>query len=98
MRYLLGLLASFLVSTGAFAQSVQQSGGITPSHVPSWVTNGVIGDGGTAADSPISTFGVTSNTTAGICVSSGRANAAGRQQLCLGAPLNSSAVISLQNY
>ncbi len=35
-----------LVSFAAQAQSVQQSGNVTPGHVTSWITNGVIGDGG----------------------------------------------------
>lgn len=86
------------LSDAAVAQSVVQSGSVTASSVPRWVSNGVIGGGVTAADSPITSFGVTSNSSAGICVSSGRATAAGRQQLCLGAPLSSAAVISLQNY
>ncbi len=101
MKWLYGILTAALLVSGANAQSgstVKQSGSITPSSVPSWVTNGVIGGGVTAADSPITSFGVTSNTTAGICVSSGRATATGRQQLCFGAPLSSNAVISLQNY
>ncbi len=101
MKWLYGILAAILLVTGANAQSgssVRQSGNITPNHATSWTTNGVVQDGGAAADSPITSFGVTSNTTAGICVSSGRATAAGRQQLCLGAPLSSNAIISLQNY
>ena len=82
----------------AFAQSVQQSGSITVGQVSYWVTNGVIGNGGNANDSPVTSFGVTNATTNGICVSSGRVTAAGRQQLCLGAPLNAAAQITLQNY
>lgn len=98
MRKLLSFVFGALLVASAQAQSVQQSGTITPNHVPAWVFNGIIGDGGTASDSPITTLGVTSNSTAGFCVSSGRSTAAGRQQLCLGAPLAASAVISLQNY
>lgn len=98
MRKLLSLVFGALLVVSAHAQSVQQSGSVTATHVPAWVFNGIIGDGGTASDSPITTLGVTSNSTAGFCVSSGRSTAAGRQQLCLGAPLASSAVISLQNY
>lgn len=94
----LAFLAALLLSTATHAQSVQQSGTVTANHVTRWVGNGIVGDGGTASDSPITTLGVTSNTTAGFCISSGRSTAAGRQQLCLGAPLDSNAVISLQNY
>ena len=98
MRRLILALAFLLAPFGAFAQSVQQSGSVTVGHVPYFVTNGVIGDGGTASDSPISSIGVTNNSGPGICVSTGRATAAGRQQLCLSATLNGAASITLQNY
>ena len=40
-------LAAFLLVMGsAKAQSVQQSGTVTPNHIPLWVTDGVIKDGG----------------------------------------------------
>ena len=97
-RRILLAAALILAPQFAFAQAVQEAAPITVRQVPYWVTNGVIGDGGNAADSPISSFGVTNATTNGICVSSGRATAAGRQQLCLGAPLNAAAQITLQNY
>lgn len=98
MRKILGLVFAALLASAAHAQSIQQSGSVSPGHVPYWVFNGIQGDGGTASDSPITSLGVTSNSTAGLCVSSGRSTAAGRQQLCFGAPLSSNAVISLQNY
>lgn len=98
MRKILLALAVLLAPLSAYGQAVQQSGSITPNHVPTWVTNGVIGDGGTASDSPISSIGVTNNGGNGICVSTGRSTAAGRQQLCLSASLNGAGVISLQNY
>lgn len=100
IRILLAALLAAL-ATAASAQSgsnVRQSGSITPTQVPYWVGQGVIGGGVTANDSPVTTFGVTSNSEAGLCVSSGRSTAAGRQQLCLGTPLNDNAIISLQNY
>jgi hypothetical protein len=41
------LLLLLLVSASpVFGQSVQQSGTVTPGHVTSWITDGVIGDGG----------------------------------------------------
>ena len=98
MKKILLALALLLVPLSAVGQSVQQSGSVTPNHATIWNSNGVVMDGGTAADSPLSTLGVTNTTTSGICVSSGRSTAAGRQQLCLGAPLNAAATISLQNY
>ena len=93
------LVAGFvLLPSFASSQAVQQSGSVTPGHVPYWVTNGVQADGGTASDSPITSLGVTNNSGNGICVSTGRSTAAGRQQLCLSASLNGAGIISLQNY
>jgi hypothetical protein len=100
-RILLGLLLVASTALSAFAQSgatVRQSGNVTPNQVPWWITSGVIGGGVTAADSPVSSFGVTNNGGNGICVASDRINAAGRQLLCLGATTNGPATISLQNY
>ena len=97
-NFIIGFFAGLLFSVGASGQSVQQSGTVTQGHLPYWVTNGVIADGGTAADSPVTTLGVTNASAAGFCISSDRVTAAGRQQLCMGAPLNAAAQISLQNY
>lgn len=92
------IVATIVWCLPSFSQSVQQSGAVVVNHVPAWITNGVIGDGGTASDSPITSLGVTNATVPGFCVNSGRATAAGRQRLCLGAPLNSAAQITLQNF
>ena len=89
---------ALLAAVPAFAQSVQQSGTVTRNHIPVWNTSGVISDGGSAADSPISSIGVTNPGGAGICVSSDRQTAAGRNQLCFGASTAGPATISLQNY
>ena len=89
---------ALLAATPVFAQSVQQSGTVTRNHIPVWNTSGVISDGGSAADSPISSIGVTNNGGAGFCVSSDRQIAAGRNQLCFGASTAGAATISLQNY
>jgi hypothetical protein len=91
------LLLAFFIATPALAQNVQQSGTVTRNHLPYWVSSGVIGDGGSSADSPISSIGVTNNGGAGFCVSSDRQSAVGRNQLCLGAQTNGPATISLQN-
>lgn len=92
------LLLASLVVTPALAQSVQQSGTVTARHLPYWVTSGVIGDGGSSTDSPISSIGVTNEGGAGFCVSSQRASAVGRNQLCFGASTAGPATISVQNY
>jgi len=52
-------LAFFLFAGQAFASgNVQQSGTVTPGHPPSWVTNGVIGDGGAATSGNLSELGI----------------------------------------
>lgn len=98
MRKIILAAALLLAPFGAYAQSVQQSGSVTVGQVPYWVSNGIIGNGGNANDSPITSLGVTNATVPGFCVNSGRSTAAGRQRLCLGAPLNSAAQITLQNF
>ena len=92
------VFAAFLAATPALAQTVQYISPVTRNHIPVWNTNGVIADGGSSADSPISSIGVTNNGGAGFCVSSDRQTAAGRNQLCFGASTAGPAVISLQNY
>lgn len=65
MRKLLLAVATLLIGEiTAHAQSVQQSGTVTPGHTATWVTNGVIRDGG----SPV-TGSVTANDAA--CITSG---------------------------
>jgi len=98
MKRLLWALAFTLVPFAAFGQAVQQSGSVTAGSAPYWVTNGVIGSAGNAADSLITSLGVTNATSPAFCINSGRSTAAGRQRLCFGAPLNSAAQITLQNY
>jgi hypothetical protein len=101
-RLLAGVVALSLLATPLYAQSgasVRQSGAsVTPGTVPYWVTNGVIGDSVSAADSPVTSLGVTNNGGAGFCVSSDRITASGRNQLCFGAQTSGPATISLQNY
>jgi hypothetical protein len=62
---LLGLL---ICASPVTAQSVQQSGTVTPGHVATWLTTGVIGDGGVPGG-PIFTGSTTQNDFA--CVGSG---------------------------
>lgn len=98
MRFRLSLLALLLATGVAHGQAVQQSGTVTARHIPYWASNGVISDGGTSADSPISSIGVTNEGGAGFCVGSQRQSAAGRNLLCFSAATAASAKISLQNY
>lgn len=94
-------VATLLVLSAAVpasGQSVQQSGQITVNQAARWVSNGVIGTGGTAADGLITALGITNANLSSFCISSARASAAGRNQLCFGAQTSGAAVISLQNY
>ena len=90
--------AALLLAVPAYAQNVQQSGSVTRNHIPVWNTSGVIADGGSSADSPITSMGVTNNGGSGFCISTQRQSAAGRQQLCFGASDAGPATISLQNF
>lgn len=92
------ITASIIFASPAFGQNVQYVSPVTRGHIPVWNTNGVIADGGSSADSPITSIGVTNNGGAGICVNSARITASGYNSLCLGSQTNGSATISLQNY
>lgn len=92
------VLFAGLWGSGAFGQSVQQSGTITPNTAAIWNSTGVIKGGVTATDSPLTTFGVTRDAVDAFCVSSARSTAVGRNQLCFQASTTGPAKISLQNY
>lgn len=101
MRYFLkcfAILALCLTATGLSAQSVQQSGQVTVGQTARWIGNGIIGTGGTAADGLLTALGITNANLSSFCISSARASAAGRNQLCFGTQTNSASVISVQNY
>lgn len=91
-------LVALIFASPAFAQPVQQTGSVTRNHIPYWAGNGLIGDAGTSADSPISSIGVTNESGAGFCVASQRQSAAGRNLLCFSTATAGTATISLQNY
>ena len=90
------LLAASL--SNAFAQSVQQSGSVTPGHATMWNGTGVIKDAGTATNGFLTSLGVTNNGGPGICVSSAVPTAAARNQLCLYVTTNGGAKLSSYSY
>jgi hypothetical protein len=98
MKRILVFLAAISLATVTHAQSVQQSGSVTPNTAAIWSGTGIIKGGVSATDSPLTTFGVTRDAADGICVSSARSSAAGRNQLCLQAATSGPGKISLQNY
>lgn len=87
-----------LIPVAALAQSVQQSGAMTPNTAAMWSATGIIKGGNTATDSPLTTFGVTRDGVDAICVSSDRQTAVGRNTLCFQAATAGPAKISLQNF
>jgi hypothetical protein len=90
------LLALLCLSIGsAHAQSVRQSGNVTPGHIPVWLTTGVIGDGGTAAVGILTALGVTFSGN-GICQNSGPVSGA-YNQICLGTTQSGGGTISVTN-
>lgn len=97
-KWLLAALLALAPITAAYGQSVQQSGSVTVGQAARWVSNGVIGTGGTASDGLITALGITNANLSSFCISSARASAAGRQQMCFGVRNGGSSVISVQNY
>ncbi len=96
MRKLLAIL--LLIAAPAFAQTtVKQSGNVTPGHVPYWVTTGVIGDGGTAANGKLTSLGITASGPS-FCINSAAITSAGWQQMCFGVTTAGGGTISLQNF
>ena len=97
MRVLL-TVALFLFSFAAHAQStVVQSGTVTPGHAVRWISNGVVGDAGTAASGSLTSLGVTNGSGPGFCVNSGPITAA-YNAFCLSASTTGGGVLSLDNY
>ena len=94
MNRLWGILVAVFLTSSALAQSVQQSGSVSPGHLPLWITSGVIGDGGTSADSPITSIGATGP----ICSNSARQSTGAWVQLCFQAFTNAPGQISIQNF
>jgi len=87
------ILFALLLAGPAAAQSVQQSGLVTPGHLPYWVTDGVIADGGTAQAPKVTSIGTIGpgNT---ICANSGPQSGP-YNQICLGANPNSAATLTV---
>ena len=94
MKWLVGALAALFIGAPAYGQSVQYNPPVTAKHLPVWVTGGVIADGGTSADSPISSIGATGQ----ICSNSARISTGAWNSVCLQAFTNQPGVISIQNY
>lgn len=90
--------AVLLAASPAFGQSVQYVSPVSRGHIPVWNTNGVIADGGSSADSPITSIGLTNNGGSALCINTARISVGNYQSLCFGASTTSPATISLQNF
>lgn len=95
-RVLLLLSAMVLLSAAGAKGPVLQSGVVVPGHLPYWVTDGIIGDGGTAQSPTIKSIGTVGQGNT-ICANSAPINGP-FVRLCLGANTTSAGVISLQNF
>lgn len=80
MRKLFALLLFLLPACVGAQPYVQQSGNITPGHVPTFATSGVVKDGGAATAGAISEIGITKNGGLPWCIQT--ALAAPRQLFC----------------
>jgi hypothetical protein len=69
----------------ATAQSVQQSGSVTPGHAAQWITSGVVKDAGPATAGNLTELGITRNGGLPLCISTslGAITGAPYQQMCL---------------
>lgn len=92
------LTVALLAPSLALAQQgpVKQTGNVTPGHVAAWATNGLVKDGGTAADGALTSLGVTTSGP-GICQNSGPLSGP-YNQLCLSVTKLGGGQISLYNY
>lgn len=96
-RALLGAALTLIFVNTASPQSVTQSGAVTPGHAVKWVTNGVVGDAGTAASGTLTSLGVTNNGGPAFCANSGPITGP-YNQLCLSAGTTTGGKISLYNF
>jgi hypothetical protein len=99
-RFLVAAAALLALCSSSAAQSVVQSGNVTPGHAVVWFGNGIVGDAGTAQDSAVSSFGTVAyqGNSPTLCASSGLpTTAGGYNQICLGAT-QTSVTLSINNY
>jgi hypothetical protein len=92
LKRLAAIIFWFALVHSAHAQSVQQSGNVTPTHLACWTTNGVVQDCGSAFNpyaSGIGAIGPVCSLSAGIT--------GPYQQFCLQAG-SSGGVLSIQNF
>lgn len=94
LRILTAIL--FLIPSLALGQSVVQSGTVTPGHATRWITNGVVGDAGTAANGSLTSIGTTGGGPT-ICANSAPITGP-YQQLCLSSNTSGAGQITYNPY
>ena len=94
-----GISAFFACDVGR-AQSVQQSGSVTPGHAPVWVTSGVVKAGGPATAGNIQELGITKNGGLPFCISTSTGLITGQpyDQMCLSVTVGGAARIDVDSY
>lgn len=76
---------AFVAANAAQNTPVFQSGLVTHGHLSYWITNGVVGDAGTAGDGNITELGIT-NSGLPLCINDQLTTSSnGYHRLCLGA-------------
>ena len=99
------VLLAVLLASGVGAQTVQQSGTVTPTHPTRWVTTGVIGDGGSATNGYLGGVGIFANGGLSSCIDASTVARASFNpasspytQLCWQATMGGASGLTLQSY
>ena len=94
------LILLLLLPGVGLAQSVQQSGSVTPGHAAQWVTSGVVKDAGPATAGNLTELGITRNGGLPFCISTalGALTGAPYQQMCLSVTSAGAGRIDLNAY
>lgn len=91
-----------LLCTPAYAQTVTQSGSVTPGHAATWVTSGVIRDAGSAASPATTAFltslGIVNNGGPAMCFYTAHPSTLNYNRMCFSVNQTADAQISIQNF
>ena len=77
--------------------AIVQSGSVTPGHVGSWTTDGILQDGGPASAGNLTEIGVTNNGNVAIAINSGTITS-GYTQFGMSVNSGGTAVLSVESY
>lgn len=98
MRKLLLLLTALTFAFHANAQQyIQESGPVTPGHLPIWQSDGVLGDAGSSNFPAVSTIGMVSQNPQSFCIASALTPNP-YYSLCLGISPTQGGIISFNAY